>query len=76
MVGDPETREPGGEGTIMYYRGPYGYPHMPHLLDDLVRLNLFRHVEIHCVGIGEADMGFLSQIARIGLGGKTHDLRM
>ncbi|MDJ0520845.1 MAG: hypothetical protein QNJ90_02090 [Planctomycetota bacterium] len=38
------------------------------LVRDLRRLNLFRKVEIHCLGTGEADEKLLAEIAEIGLG--------
>ena len=43
------------------------------LVEDVKRLNLFREVEIHCIGIGEANMGLLNQISRIGLGTATRE---
>ncbi|MHC4514055.1 MAG: hypothetical protein ACYTGW_02065 [Planctomycetota bacterium] len=51
-----------------YYWGPYGRKPHKHMMDDFQRLNLFRKVQIHCVGIGEADQGLLDKIAAIGLG--------
>ncbi len=38
------------------------------LLPDLERLNLFRSVEIHCVGFGESDERLLRRIAAVGGG--------
>lgn len=38
------------------------------LVRDLRRLNLFRRVEIHCFGTGEADEHLLRQIAEVGAG--------
>jgi hypothetical protein len=67
LVGDPEM---GGGGdsnaTQLDYAGPYA--NTRHLLEDVQRMNLFRQVEIHCIGIGEATQGFLSQISATGLG--------
>ncbi|MEZ5978117.1 MAG: hypothetical protein R3F34_07870 [Planctomycetota bacterium] len=71
-IGDPESRVAQPDADQLHYFGPY--VRREHLLDDLARLNLFRHVEIHCVGIGEADMRFLDDIAKLGLGGKTHQV--
>jgi len=70
VVHDVESGIAAPETENLHYHGPYRMP--VHLLDDLERLMLFRDVEIHCVGIGEADMRLLQQIAEIGLGGKTH----
>lgn len=69
-TGDPETQERTPDADNVHYPGPYVI--QTHLLDDLTRLTLFRDIEIHCVGIGEANMGLLNQIAGKGLGGKTH----
>ena len=69
-TGDPETLERTPDSDSVHYFGPYVF--QTHLLDDLTRLTLFRDVEIHCVGIGEANMGLLNRIAALGLGGKTH----
>jgi len=64
--GDPESRgkiEQAKKGT---FYGPYALSNW--LLDDLMRMNLFRRVEIHCVGLGEYDATLLAAIARAGLG--------
>ena len=37
-------------------------------------MDLFRHVEIHCLGTGEANMGLLGSIAEAGLGGESRRL--
>ena len=70
---DPETgRSLGGGGRAtgpgqgMVY-GPYGSFDKP-IVDDVIRMNLFRKCEIHCIGIGEANMSLLWQFARAGLG--------
>lgn len=64
---DPETRAAQEKVPDVTFYGPYvdlgGY-----LVDDVRRMNLFRNVEIHCVGIGEADMRLLRRIASVGLG--------
>ena len=50
----------------MTFYGPYvdanGY-----LVDDVRRMNLFRNVAIHCIGVGEADMLPLRMIAATSL---------
>lgn len=67
QVGDVEM---GGnvesDAQTLVFPGPYARNR--HLLQDVRRMNMFRQVEIHCVGIGEASRGFLSQIAGAGLG--------
>jgi hypothetical protein len=68
VVGDGE----GGGGTdaadgeqIQYY-GPHFLNRF--LYADLRRLNLYRNVQIHSIGIGEADPKILEAIAEIGMG--------
>lgn len=53
--------------TLEYY-GPYVFD--PFLLDDVRRMNLFRRVRIHCIGLGEANATLLRGIADQG-GGET-----
>ncbi|MEE2886639.1 MAG: hypothetical protein VX951_04335 [Planctomycetota bacterium] len=50
--------------------GPFGRAPHDHLIADLRRLNLFRKVQIHCIGLGEAHRAPLARIAAIGFG--TH----
>jgi hypothetical protein len=35
-------------------------------------MNLFREVEINCIGIGEVQLGFLKRMADIGQGKAVH----
>jgi len=66
-AGDPELGGGGDQSaTQLEYSGPYA--NQRYLLEDVQRMNLFRQVEIHCIGIGEATQGFLSQISATGLG--------
>lgn len=74
-VADPGTRvgdaEHGDASAIdeerkIFFWCPYRWGVT--MLRDLRRLNLFRKVEIHCLGTGEADEKLLEQIAEIGLG--------
>jgi hypothetical protein len=48
------------------YWGPYNRADW--LVEDVVRMNSFRRIRIHCVGIGEASMSLLKQLAAIGHG--------
>ena len=64
--GDPESGRQGKKAATLNFYGPYTFPR--HLLRDLVRLNMFRRVEIHCVGIGEANASLLKGMAQIGGG--------
>ncbi|MEM8883860.1 MAG: hypothetical protein AAGD14_07325 [Planctomycetota bacterium] len=66
-VGDPEMGGGGNQNaTSLNFPGPYARNR--HLLEDLQRMNLFRQVEVHCIGIGEASRGYLSSLANAGLG--------
>lgn len=55
-----------GRDTQYTYHGPYAQD--MYLLRDLRRMNLFRKVEINCVGVGESNDSLLVAIARNGLG--------
>ena len=59
------TTRNSGAGTFRFY-GPY--VRGDSILRDLERLNLYRKVGIHCVGIGEANDALLTAIAKAGLG--------
>ncbi|MCP5065352.1 MAG: VWA domain-containing protein [bacterium] len=67
-VTDRETNKPAALVPELMFPGPYAYPRRPYLLDDLRRYCLFRTVQIHCVGIGKADMRLLGKVAKIGDG--------
>ncbi len=64
---DSETGETttSGAGSAVYF-GPYRG--VAALLGDVRRLNLFRKVEMHCIGMGEADGKLMHGIADIGMG--------
>ncbi|MBL4848914.1 MAG: hypothetical protein JKY65_25610 [Planctomycetes bacterium] len=64
--GDPESGHKGAKSPTLNFYGPYILPN--HLMRDLVRLNLFRRVEVHCIGIGEANAALLKGMAAIGGG--------
>ena len=66
QVGDPESHVPQESAPRMHYSGPYA--RMENLIEDLERMNLFREVEINCIGIGEARLDFLRRLAAIGQG--------
>jgi hypothetical protein len=65
-VGDPESNVPQESAPRMHYSGPYA--RVENLIEDLERMNLFREVEINCIGIGEARLDFLRRLAAIGQG--------
>jgi hypothetical protein len=64
--GDPESGHKGAKVGVLNFYGPYVFP--KHLVRDLLRMNLFRRVEVHCIGIGEANDGLLRSMAKIGMG--------
>lgn len=65
-MGHPESGVLDAPSDTVEYCGPYWQPR--HLVRDLRRLNLFRHAEIHCIGLGEASESLLREIASVGLG--------
>jgi hypothetical protein len=46
----------------------YSSPSLQNFLAEVDRMNVVRRVQIHCVGIGEAQMGWLKPIAAHGRG--------
>ncbi|MDH3591490.1 MAG: hypothetical protein OER88_06410 [Planctomycetota bacterium] len=67
QVGDPESGARGqSDATTLNFPGPYAQS--GYLISDVRRLNLYRKVEIHCVGMGEANMSTLQRLAGIGIG--------
>ena len=48
------------------YHGPYLFDEW--LVDDVRRMNAFRRIRMHCIGLGEANMGLLRKLAEMGHG--------
>jgi hypothetical protein len=71
-VGDPESDAPAPPEKKIQFFGPY-VEDWRLLIDDVRRMNLFRNAEIHCVGIGEASMELLRDIAATA-GGSTKQI--
>jgi hypothetical protein len=65
-AGDPETGARGQDSDNLVFKGPYARAH--YIIGDVTRLNLFRKVEIHCIGMGGAEMNTLQKLAAIGKG--------
>ncbi|MFQ5844208.1 MAG: hypothetical protein ACE5JG_04390 [Planctomycetota bacterium] len=65
-AGDPELGAWQDDSSNLIFPGPYRRTGF--LIEDVRRLNLFRKVEIHCVGMGEASMHLLRSLASIGRG--------
>jgi len=38
------------------------------LVGDVKRMNAFRRIRLHCIGLGEANMGLLRRLAEMGHG--------
>lgn len=66
VIRDNEYAAPAPRTPILIYHGPYVHNHW--LEDEVARMNVFRKVQIHCIGIGEADLGLLEAIAGNGMG--------
>lgn len=64
--GDPEAGTQGAKSPTLNFYGPYVF--VDHLVRDVIRMNLFRQAEIHCIGIGEANEQLLKLLAEIGGG--------
>ncbi|MCK6460511.1 MAG: hypothetical protein L6Q95_11520 [Planctomycetes bacterium] len=65
-AGDPESGARTTDSDNLVFQGPYAREY--HIIGDVTRLNLFRKVEIHCVGMGGAEMNTLQTLASIGKG--------
>lgn len=63
QAGDPETGAVHDNVPQLLFPSPYARPPYSPLIEDVERLNLFRHAEVHCIGMGEADSQLLEQIA-------------
>jgi len=65
-AGDPESGAKTQDTDTLIFQGPYANSY--EIISDVTRLNLFRKVEIHCVGMGGAEMNTLDTLAAIGKG--------
>ncbi len=65
-AGDPETGGKLANTPTLIFQSPFMHPGC--ILDEATRLNLFRKVEIHCVGMGEATMNTFERLAFLGRG--------
>lgn len=61
-----EYNKPAAEQDRTEYHGPYSMPEW--ILEDVHRMNAFRRIRMHCIGLGEADMSLLEKLAAIGNG--------
>lgn len=65
-VVDAEYGAAAGRTPRMVYWGPYNQPDW--LLEDFQRMNAFRRIRLHCIGLGEANMSLLNKLAELGHG--------
>lgn len=68
VVVDVEYAAAAARTPRLDYYGPYILDEW--LVDDLRRMNTFRRIRVHCIGLGEANLGLLRSIADVG-GGET-----
>jgi hypothetical protein len=61
-----ESGAAGSTTTDLLFYGPYNRDDW--LLEDVKRMNSFRRIRIHAIGIGEANMDLLERLAEIGHG--------
>lgn len=66
VIVDSEYAAKAQRTPTLNYWGPYSQDDW--LLEDMRRLNAFRRIRMHCVGLGEANMALLRQLADIGHG--------
>ena len=65
-VVDTEYNKPAPDQPRTTYFGPYNTPEW--ILEDVRRMNAFRRIRMHCIGLGEADMSLLEKLAALGNG--------
>lgn len=71
MVRSFERGEEAPNQPMATYSGPFvemGIPQCPTIVADVRRMNAFRRVRLHAVGLGEANMQLLELLAAIGNG--------
>ncbi len=66
VVVDTEYNAGAQRTPNLHYHGPYDQ--VPWLLEDVARMNSFRRIRMHCIGLGEANMRLLEQLAEMGHG--------
>ena len=65
-VVDNEYNKPAPDQPRVTYHGPFLEEHW--LVEDVERMNAFRRIRMHCIGLGEANMSLLGKLAEIGHG--------
>ncbi len=65
-VVDTEYNQPAPPQARTTYYGPFHQDQW--LIEDVKRMNAFRRLRLHCIGLGEANMTLLENLAQIGHG--------
>ncbi|MGB3965351.1 MAG: hypothetical protein WBO45_01375 [Planctomycetota bacterium] len=66
VIVDIEYKKPAPRQPRINYHGPY--VHDQWLVADVQRMNAFRRIRLHCIGLGEANMELLRRLAEMGHG--------
>ena len=66
VVDDIEAGTPAPRTPQIWYPGPFVQEEW--LVEDLRRMNAFRGIRVHTIGLGEANMRLLQQLAEVGHG--------
>jgi hypothetical protein len=66
VVVDNEYNKPAPRSARLNYPGPYVRPDW--IMADFRRMNAFRRVRLHCVGLGEANMQLMRDLSEAGNG--------
>jgi len=66
VVVDTEYGAAAARTPQIRYHGPYDQDEW--LVEDVRRMNAFRRIHLHCIGLGEANMGLLGRLAEMGRG--------
>jgi hypothetical protein len=66
VVHDKEYGREAARTPNLVYHGPYDQDEW--LIEDVKRMNAFRRIRLHCIGLGEANMKLLRQLAEMGNG--------
>lgn len=66
VVSDMETSKAAPRTPQLWYPGPYREDDW--LIEDVRRMNAFRRIRMHCIGLGEANTGLLKRLAEVGHG--------
>lgn len=66
VTSDIEAGTKANRTPRLWYPGPYAQDEW--LVEDVRRMNAFRRIRMHCIGLGEANDGLLKRLAEVGHG--------